>query len=219
MTGAAAFNSSRNEVLKWRITEEKTVGSRWQHEWRVLAVFGKMNEVNSWIFGEDRTLSEPAAWRRWWWCGKIQQFSPPPVTMAIYFTGKSKSEQDDYKYKPKRQKRVEFILIQKQLPGHRQYLWISVFFVLIKSDFETLYEIISGGNQCNSVEHMAALAPGAAYVQGYDLLPSSGGQHARTKLQRRSDRVAPGSWLTFANLCCFSWTSDTHNVSRGESPP
>ena len=53
-------------------------------------------------------------------------------------------------------------------------------------------------------EHMVALAPGSAYVRGADLSPSSRRQHARTKLQRRTDDVAPGSWLTFANLCFFS---------------
>lgn len=45
---------------------------------------------------------------------------------------------------------------------------------------------------------MVVLAPGSAYVQGTDLLLSSRRQHALTKLQRQSDRVAPGSRLTFA---------------------
>lgn len=53
-------------------------------------------------------------------------------------------------------------------------------------------------------EHMVVLAPSSAHVQGADLSPSSRRQHARTKLQRQTDDVAPGSWLTFANLCLFS---------------
>lgn len=74
-------------------------------------------------------------------------------------------------------------------------------------------------NPCGGVclrwksEHMVVLAPGLAYVWGNDFILSLRRHHAQTRLQRWSDRVTPGSWLTHANLCRVLRTSDADKVS------